>query len=133
MALPAVDERRLFLGADRLRFPAARPEPATRGRVRGARQIALEQDRPPLPLDRRDGTAQVWSARGLQDLFARHQRIWLVSESIPASNEPEVTTYLRQEMDVVYESYRTALFLRDNKDRTALHRLRDQRALERSR
>ena len=94
---------------------------------------ATLDDRRSLPLDRRDGTAQVWSARGLQDLFARHQRIWLVSESIPASNEPEVTTYLRQEMDVVYESYRTALFLRDNKDRTALHRLRDQRALERSR
>src|ERR1051326_7902552 len=64
MALPTVDECGLFLGADRLRLPAARPEPATRGRVRRARHVALEHD--PLSLS---------APRRLLDRHRRQQRL----------------------------------------------------------
>ena len=44
MAESAVLERRLDLGADLLRLPAARAEAAAGGRVRGVRHVALEDD-----------------------------------------------------------------------------------------
>src|SRR5947207_12901864 len=64
MALPAIDECRLFLGADRLRLPAARPEAAAGRRVRRARDIALEHD--PLALA---------PLRRLFDRYRREQRL----------------------------------------------------------
>src|SRR6059058_4153470 len=44
LAVATRAERRLLLGADRLRERAARVEAATRGRVGGAGRIALQQD-----------------------------------------------------------------------------------------
>src|SRR4051812_33380814 len=49
MALTAIDEGRLLLGADLLRLPAARAEPAAGRRVRRRRHVALEHDPLPLP------------------------------------------------------------------------------------
>ena len=49
------DERRLLLGADLLRLPAARPETTTGRRVGRAGHVALEHD--PLPLPRQVGIA----------------------------------------------------------------------------
>src|SRR5437867_3365176 len=44
MALATVDQRGLFLGADRLRLPATRAEAASRRRIRRARNVTLEHD-----------------------------------------------------------------------------------------
>src|SRR5258708_29406671 len=60
VALAAVDERGLLLGADRLRFPAPRAEAASGRRIRGARNVTLEHD--PLAL------------AALRRLFDRHRR-----------------------------------------------------------
>ena len=50
VALAAVDERGLLLGADVLRLPAAGPEPAPARRVDRARHVAFEHDPLPRPL-----------------------------------------------------------------------------------
>src|SRR5262249_57808959 len=47
VTLAAVDQRRLFLCADRLRLPATRPEAAAARRGRPRRDIPLENDPPP--------------------------------------------------------------------------------------
>src|SRR5579864_4608165 len=76
--LTAVDEGRLFFGADRLRFPAAGAEPAAGRRVRRAWHVALEHD--PLPLaalarlldrNRRQKRLRIRMRRALVDLVPR--------------------------------------------------------------
>ena len=78
MPLPSVDQRRLFLGADRLCLPAAGPEPAARRWVRGVRDIALEHDAlAPAPVrrildrDRRQQRLRVRVRRALEDVVPR--------------------------------------------------------------
>src|SRR4051812_19196940 len=53
MPLATVDERGRLDGADVLCLPAARTEPAARGRVGRARDVALEQDPVLLAAQRR--------------------------------------------------------------------------------
>src|SRR4029453_8381590 len=50
VALSPVDQRRLLLGADILRLPAAGPEAAAGRRVHRAGHVALEHDAAPLAL-----------------------------------------------------------------------------------
>lgn len=93
----------------------------------------LDEHAPRL-LDRRDGTPTTAGLPALQDLFARHRRVWYVV--LPASgaggNRPEVSAYLRQHMDIVYEDYQTMVLLRDDRFRPTALRRTNQAALERA-
>ena len=82
---------------------------------------ATLDDKRPLPLDRRDGTPAIINLTNLRDLFARHARIWYVVQPARHENQnlPEVSAFLRQHMDVVYEDFEAAVLLRDRSHRIA--------------
>src|SRR5215218_1927136 len=78
VALAVVDQRRRLQGADLLRLPAAGPEPAARGRVGRAGDVALQQDPVLLPPQRRlvqwhrgEQGLRVGVRRGAVDLILR--------------------------------------------------------------
>jgi hypothetical protein len=48
-------------------------------------------------------------------------------------NDPEVASYLRQHMDVVYEDFSTEVLLRDSENRPASMRRANEEALRRAR
>ncbi len=89
---------------------------------------AVLDDRRPRPLHRWCATPMLPNRRSLEDVFARHNRVWYVT--IPAFhglyNDAEVSAFLRQHMDVVYEDFQTMVLLRDNNRRTAEQRLKDE-------
>jgi hypothetical protein len=93
-------------------------------------QAVLDDNRP-LPLHRLRGTTMIASKEALEDLFARHRRIWYVL--VPAfhqeQNTTEVSAFIRQHMDVVYESYSSLVLLRDDRQRSAAQRVKDEQAL----
>lgn len=87
-------------------------------------------------LDRRSGVAMLYSEEGVQHLFDSSDRIWyLTTRSGHASANTKATSELmRQNMDVVYEDFQTAVLLRDNqKNRTAATRQEDDDLSRRSR
>jgi 4-amino-4-deoxy-L-arabinose transferase-like glycosyltransferase len=96
--------------------------------------VAVLDDRRTLPLHRWCGTDNVMSLEGIEDLFARHRRIWYViqPDRHTAQNLPEVSEYIRQNMDIVYEDFNALVLFRDNNHRTADRRLRDDTALKKA-
>jgi hypothetical protein len=92
---------------------------------------ATLDDKRPVALDRRDGTPMIGSLESLRDLFARHERIWYVVQPgvHGQMTTPEVSSFLRQHMDVVYEDWQSMVLVRDRNHRTAEQRLADERAL----
>jgi hypothetical protein len=101
-------------------WPSARP---------GA--VAVFDDRRAVPLERYTGTPLLTSFEHLRDVFARRGRIWYVATAgvNAANNEPEVSSYLRQNMDVVYEAHGVMVLLRDNNHRSAARRADDDKTL----
>jgi hypothetical protein len=94
---------------------------------------ATIDDRRTLPLDRRDGTAMISSLEGLRDLFAREGRIWYVvqPQRQGGRNVPEVSAFIRQHMDVVYEDTWAMVLFRGRDHRPpALRRREDEMLLD---
>lgn len=91
---------------------------------------ATLDDRRSLPLDRRDGTKMISDRQSMEALFARHERIWYVVQPGVHSrqNEKEVSAFLRQHMDVVYEDFEAMVFFR-GQHRTAALRRQNEDAL----
>jgi hypothetical protein len=85
---------------------------------------AVMDDRRPLPLHRWCGTVTVTNLADLETVFARHRRVWYVT--IPffhdRLNETEVTAFLREHMDVVYEDFTAVLLFRGEHRSPALRR-----------
>lgn len=96
---------------------------------------AMLDDRRALPLDRRDGSVLVPNRESLEDLFARHRRVWYVVQPgmHQAMNTPDVSTFLRQHMEVVYEDWQTLVLFRDGNHRPAAKRQEDEQTLQRAR
>ncbi len=96
-------------------------------------QFALVlEDRQPLPLHRFHGTLTIPTLENLTDVFARNRRIWYVTnpEYHDKCNDSDVSAYLLQHMDVVYEDFATVVLLRSNNHRLASQRLKDEQALK---
>lgn len=74
-------------------------------------------------------TEVIPSLESLEELFARETRIWYVLQPMHTlQNESEVSFFLRQHMEVVYEDYRSMVLFRGN-HRLASQRLQDDKAL----
>ncbi|MBY0525820.1 MAG: glycosyltransferase family 39 protein [Gemmataceae bacterium] len=87
-----------------------------------------------LPLDRRDGTRMVASLESLQDIFARHPRVWVLvqPERHEVLNDRDVGVFLRQHTDVVFEDWQSLVLFRGDKHRTALERRKSEDTLHRA-
>jgi hypothetical protein len=96
---------------------------------------AMLDDHRDLPLDRRDGSVLIPNRASLEDLFARHRRIWYVAQPgiHQAMNTAEVSSFLRQHMEVVYEDWQTLVLFRGDHHRTLGQRQRDEKALQKAR
>jgi hypothetical protein len=92
---------------------------------------ATLDDSRPIPLDRRDGTPALSDLASVEQLFATSGRIWYVVQPQRHENQnlPEVSTFLRQHMDVVYEDFEAVVLLRDRNHRQAILRRADENAL----
>jgi hypothetical protein len=88
-------------------------------------------DRRCLPLDRRDGTRMVVSLESLEDLFARHRRVWALvqSERHEVLNDRDVSIYLRQHMQVAHEDWESLVLFRGEHNRPASLRYQDEKSL----
>jgi hypothetical protein len=95
---------------------------------------AVLDDRHSIPRHRYWGTPMISTLADLKEVFARHRRVWYIT--IPSfhdkTNDADVSAYLREHMDVVYEDYQAMLLLRDNNHRPASVRLQDERILQES-
>jgi hypothetical protein len=85
-----------------------------------------------LPRDRRAGTLMISNRQHLEYLFNHKGRIWYCTQRRPQNfvNDREVSEFLRQQMDVVYEDFRTSVMLRDNRNRPAWVRSEDEQLSE---
>jgi hypothetical protein len=92
---------------------------------------AVLDDRRQVPLHRIAGTTMLSSLREWEELFASRGRIWyvLVPSRHAKQNNSEVSAYLRQHMQIAYEGDRVMVLVRDNENRPARQRLRNDRTL----
>jgi Dolichyl-phosphate-mannose-protein mannosyltransferase len=92
---------------------------------------ATLDDKRPIALDRRDGTPAITDLAAMRDLFARHERIWYIvqPERHENQNVPEVSAFLRQQMDVVYEDFEAVVLLRDRNHRPSGIRFEEEQQL----
>jgi hypothetical protein len=83
-----------------------------------------------MPLDRRSGTAMIYDLDQLRYLFANHDRVWYCTMRFGQSriNDTAVSKFMRENMDVVYEDFGTAIMLRDKNHRTAPLRVEEEEA-----
>ncbi len=83
-----------------------------------------------LPRDRRSGSVMVYDVEQLKQLFSEHDRIWYCTVRFGQSriNDRGVSKFLRENMDVAYEDFATAVLLRDNNHRTAPIRVEEEQA-----
>jgi hypothetical protein len=93
--------------------------------------VAVFDDKRALPLERYTGTPLLSSLEQLRNVFARNRRIWYVASVgvNAANNEPDVSSFLRQNMDVVYEGHTVMVMLRDSNHRSAAQRSLDETTL----
>jgi hypothetical protein len=93
--------------------------------------VAVFDDRRAIPLERYTATPLLASFEQLRDVFARNHRIWYVASAgvNAANNEPEVSSFVRQHMDVVYEAHGVIVLVRDNNHRSAARRAADEKLL----
>jgi hypothetical protein len=83
-----------------------------------------------MPRDRRSGTPMIYDISQLKQLFTDHDRVWYCTTRFGQSriNDSSVSKFLRENMDVVYEDFTTAVMLRDNNHRTAPLRVDEEEA-----
>ena len=87
------------------------------------------------PAHRMEGTVMVSSREALHSLFVHHKRVWCVATQflfIGETNDADVTGYIEQNMEVVYEDHLSVVMLADNNHRTAALRGKDAASLKRS-
>jgi 4-amino-4-deoxy-L-arabinose transferase-like glycosyltransferase len=91
---------------------------------------ALLDDARTLPLDRRSGAVMIDTRDELDDLFARHRRVWyvVVPSTHANQNSSDLSAFLRQHMDVAYQDFQTMVLLRDV-HRRALMRVNNDQTL----
>jgi hypothetical protein len=87
-----------------------------------------------VPRDRRDGTQLTYGLKQLEQLFARYDRVWYIvcPDEHRRMNTSEVTAFIMEHMDVVYEDYDSFLFLRGDKHRDSGLRLLNRKEFIRS-
>jgi hypothetical protein len=92
---------------------------------------ATLDDQRDIPIDRRDGTKVVSGLKAMEEVFARHERVWYVACPLENStlNTPEISAFIRGNMDLVYEDYQSLVFLRDGNHRTIRMRTINEREL----
>jgi hypothetical protein len=75
---------------------------------------ATLDDKRALPLDRRDGSPQIPDFESLREVFNRHERVWFIVDPTrsQAYNVEEVNPFFLENMDVVYEDFRTLVLFR---------------------
>ncbi len=83
-----------------------------------------------LPLDRRSGAVMLYNLDQVKQLFAENKRIWYCTMRTSQSkiNDSAVSKYFRENMDVVFEDFGTALMLRDANHRSAPIQLEEETA-----
>lgn len=83
-----------------------------------------------VPLDRRSGAVMLYDIEQIKQVFAEHDRVWYCTMRYAQSriNETEVSKYLREHMDVVFEDFATSVLLRDKNHRPAPQRLEEEEA-----
>jgi hypothetical protein len=83
-----------------------------------------------IPLDRRSGSRMIYNLEQLQELFAHHKRVWYCTTRFGQGriNDSVVSKFVRENMDVAYEDYATAVMLRDTNHRPAPIRLEEEQA-----
>jgi hypothetical protein len=83
-----------------------------------------------VPRDRRSGSVLVNDIDQLKHIFSQHDRVWYCTLRFGQSriNDEAVSKFLRENMDVAYEDYATAVLLRDRNHRTAPIRLEEEEA-----
>ena len=93
--------------------------------------VAVFDDRRAIPLERYTGTPLITNLEDFRNIFARNRRVWYVASPgvNGANNEPDVSSFVRQHMDVVYESNGVVVLLRDNNHRSAAQRAADEKTL----
>jgi hypothetical protein len=81
-----------------------------------------------MPRDRRSGAPMIYDIAQLKQLFTEHDRVWYCTTRFGQSriNDASVSQFLRQNMDVVYEDFTTAVMLRDNNHRPAPLRVEEE-------
>jgi hypothetical protein len=81
------------------------------------------------------GTTMLPTLEDVEDLFARHPRIWFIvqPDRLSAINTTEVSEYIRQNMDVVYEDHQSQVLFRGGNSRSAAQRLQDDQILKSAR
>jgi hypothetical protein len=81
-----------------------------------------------LPLDRRAGTLMIPNLPALEEVFAKHKRIWFLVSNGPNNglNDKNVNQFVRGNMEVVYEDFLTCLMVRDSNNRPMALRTRDE-------
>jgi hypothetical protein len=96
--------------------------------------VAVIDDRSFVPRNRYTGTAVLADLESLEDVFARHQRIWYLT--VPwqheKANSPRVSAFLREHMDVAYEDFTVLVMFRDRNHRPASLRRQNEQSLEQS-
>jgi hypothetical protein len=87
-----------------------------------------------IPIDRRDGTKVVSGLKAMEEVFARYKRVWYVACPLENStlNTPEISTFIRGNMDLVYEDYQSLVFLRDGNHRSLRMRTVNEKELAQS-
>lgn len=110
-----------------------KPDPATRYTVAtGACFLPVTlTDRDDRLVDRRDGARVLTSQAQLEDLFARHDRIWYIVQpgQHTAVNLPIASAFLRQQMEVVYEDWDMMVLFWGGNHRSAKQRHADDEML----
>ena len=81
--------------------------------------------------DRRDGTKVIPNRAILEDLFARNDRIWYIVQPGQhfITNSTDVGTFLRENMDVVYEDWDSLVLFKGDNHRPIYMRVQDDQAL----
>jgi hypothetical protein len=84
-----------------------------------------------VPRDRRDGTMMLHSVENLENICAQHRRVWVVvqPERHEVLSDHDVSIFLRQHMDVVYEDWGALVLFRGDRHRPAVQRTQDERKL----
>ena len=92
---------------------------------------AVLDDHRDIPLHRIAGTTMISTREELANLFAKHDRIWyvLIPSRHESQNTAEVSAFVRQQMKVAYEGYRSMVLVRDHGHWPASQRISNDRSL----
>ena len=92
-------------------------------------------DSSPHRVHRLSGTPALTHRSELEYVFRKHGRIWFIANPAfnRSSNEGRVSSFLRRNMDIVYESYNALVFCRDASNRPKRMTLEDDLALRKTR